>query len=346
MSNQKGQLGGESVEEYLSDVNLDDELGADFDTESDDDFDGQDFDQPEDQDADSEEPTDGDLSLEDQLEEFQGEDKGQGSLLDLVNELGLTRKGMPINFESEDQIREILSKDFDYTQKTMELAEERKSTEEELSTLRSEIESERASFEEEKSGFQQQLTDYQLFADVLNHFKRVDPDMYAEFEQVFNEKQNLYQAPLNNPVFQSLQNKISELEKGLSSERETKQEKLKEETRTQWENGLKETQEAYAVKLRKLGVAPNWDKVKQVWQNDFSSELTAKSAFFAVHGEEISKALEQANTISNKRAKSLKRRGGAPIRTNGDESRQPKEPVSRSADLMDEVHSIYKDMVS
>src|ERR1019366_7952643 len=83
--------------------------------------------------------------------------------------------------------------------------------------------------------------------------------------------------------FKELNDRFAALEKG------NQQAELGSIKQT-WEKGLTETQSQYAASLGKLGVNPNWDKVKEIWGADSTNKMSVEDALYAVHGKDIAAA--------------------------------------------------------
>lgn len=250
------------------------------------------------------------LSLEDQLDSVEtGEDAPTGDILSMVNELGLIRDGLPVEYQSIDDIKEHLQKGFDYTAKTQELSEMRKQAEQELSQEREAFETERQQFEDQRNQLQGVINENDIMAEILSELQASDPDIFEEIASSFQKRMNLYSKQFNNPQVKALESKIGELEKSLGSKQEEDAAAKNGEIVKAWEQGLSEVQTAYAPKLKTLGVKPNWSEVQKVWQADASGNMTVKQAMLAVHGEDISKALEAKAKLAATKAKSSTRKG-------------------------------------
>lgn len=283
LGNQRGSLDlGEDNGDALDDASLDD-LGAD------DSFDLDDFDDLE-EDGQPEEETPEELSLEEQLDQLKGEDQDTSNLLEQINNLGIIRKGLPVEFEDMEKVKEMLGQGFDYTQKTMELAEQRKSFEAEIAQQKSEIEKERQAFQDEKSGNEQVLQTYPILTQMISDIQANDPELFDEMNQYFlRAEQSIGRT---NPMVSEMDKRFKALEEKLEGANKQAQEKQLEDIRNGWEKELTETQASYGPKLRTLGIRPDWAKVKEAWAADTKGEMTVKQALFAVHGEKIQAALE------------------------------------------------------
>lgn len=304
-----GEVSG--IEKYMDDANLE-TLGAGSGTEEPA-SDGQPSEEPVDA-SEAEKEGDGKPTLEEQLEEF-GKDadgksgEGDNGLLDQLNALGILRNGLPVEFDDVEKAKEMLSKGFDYTQKTQELAEQRKEQEEALTQREQEINQKLEEVESYRSQLDEQILENQVMAQIISELQANDPDVFEEIKNAYQQKMGMYNMQQNHPALKQYGEKISQLEKQLQ---QTGQQKEQEENQTiskEWESGLSDVQSKYATKLKKLGVKPNWEKVKQAWQSDASNSTSVKEAFFAVHGDQITAAMEAANKLASTRAKSSLRMG-------------------------------------
>jgi len=246
------------------------------------------------------------------------EDSG---LLDLVNKLGLDRKGEAVEFKTDEEIRETLLKGFDYTQKTQELAETRKAQEaewnEQMSAKEEEYNQRVQQFEEEKAGFMEDRIQNQIMLDVLTQFKETDPAAYDEIVSSFSAQLNQYNRTLQNPEFNKLKSELDELKGQISSSKKTELDNETVKIDEEWNSGHKGLQQQYGVKMKRLGVPAKWEEVKRVWQaaNASGTDLDIESAFFAVHGKEIKAASDAAKkTLETKQRSELRRGAGAPAR--------------------------------
>lgn len=295
LGNQRGSVDlGEDLEGMLDDANLDD-LGADEGSETDDFSD--------DSEDDGQPPVEEELSLEEQLEKVEGENQDTSDLLEKLNSLGIIRKGLPVEFEDLEKVKEALSQGHDYTQKTMELSEQRKEFETQIATQKSEIEKERQAFQDEKVEHQQVLQTYPILTQMISNIQAKDPELFEEMNQYFLQAEQSVGS--SNPIVSEMDKRFKALEEKFEGANKQAQEKQFEEIRNGWEKELTDTQANLGPKLRKLGVRPDWAKVKEAWTADTKGELTVKQALFAVHGEKIQAALEsQAKLAKTKQTAS------------------------------------------
>jgi len=280
------------------------------------------------------------LSLEDQLEgvEIEQAEKEEGApdVLSLVNELGLIRNGLPYEYENLEDIKEHLMKGHDYTSKTQELAELRKQTETELSQEREQVAAERAEFETERQQVESSLVENEILAEIMGTLQTQEPEVFAEIQREFQQRMGMHNKALNNPEVNKLKSELSEIKKSLGEKGEQDQNAKHEEIRAAWDNGLKEVQTGYAMKLKTLGVKPDWAKVQSIWQADATGEMTVKQAMLAVHGEDIQKGLEAKAKLAATKAKSAQRQGPSGVSGQGEKQVQTDSYLAAAERLLKE----------
>lgn len=241
---------------------------------------------------------------------LEGVDTGENpDLIQNLNDLGVIRAGMPVEFKDLDEVKELLSKGYDYTQKTQELSDSRKQAETELATERESFEKERADFNEQTGDYSEVTQQNDIMGEVLNDLQTNDPALFEEIALAYRNKQNSFNQQLNNPAFDKISKELAELKGSLTSQKETEVEKQHESIRESWNNELKEAQTAYAPKLRKLGIKADWDKVKEKWSSDATGNTNVKQALQALYGEEIQKAMANESKLAATKNKSSLRRG-------------------------------------
>ena len=146
--------------------------------------------------------------------------------------------------------------------------------------------------------------------DILKVIQNEDPDIVDRIEQEYNARMGMYQQSINNPVVNELKGEVTQLRSMLEGKTKEQQSEENSKIVKEWESGLGEVQSQYATKLRHLGVKPNWEQVQKVWVDGAGSNMSVKQALFAVHGDEMSKALESKQKLVETKAKSNLRTGG------------------------------------
>lgn len=230
-------------------------------------------------------------------------------ILEELNKLGIIHNGLPVEFEDLEKVKEHLSKGFDYTQKTQELSEARKSFEEETAQQKEAFEAERESFKQEQEQNAQALNNYSVFQNMIMEIQANDPELFAELDNYYTNQQK--QMNQVSPQVAELNQKIQELESKLNGTAISEEDKQLNEIKANWEKGLSEVQTSFGPKLRSLGIKPDWNKIQEVWKADSSNSLTVKGALFAQYGEAIEKAMANKSKIAETRAK-VARTGAKP----------------------------------
>lgn len=274
---------------------------------NDDDSDG--GEQPEIDKSSSEDNSQGDDTSLDSLLGNVSETAKPNDIIELVNGLGITREGLPIEFDNIDKVKEVLSKGFDYTVKMQGIADEKRKQEEEFKTNYQNFESQKKEFETYKSSVDNELLANQAMLETMEHIQSQDPDLYKEILGVFNQKMHGYTSSLNNPAFKELNKKVSSLEEALKKSEEVKTKEGQGNILKEWDTGLEQFQKTSFAKVRSLGIKPDYQKIKEVWSSDASGKLTFEQAFMAVHGSSLQKALDSKTKLEETKRKSSEKFG-------------------------------------
>lgn len=261
-----------------------------------------------------EEKSEGDSGGDDLEAKLNGfkEDTPEGEtnpVLEELNKLGIIHNGLPVEFEDLEKVKEHLSKGFDYTQKTQELSEERKTFDTEIAQERETFTQEREAFQQEQEQNASALTNYSVFQNMVNEIQANDPELFEELDSYYTNQQK--QMNHVSPQVQQLNEKISDLESRLNGSVESQEDKQLGEIKANWDKGLTEVQTSFGPKLRSLGIKPDWAKVQKSWEADSSNSMTVKGALFAQYGEAIEKAMANKSRIAETRAK-VARTGAKP----------------------------------
>lgn len=337
MRSERGSVGGDmgGMEKYLDDTNLEG-LGVEESAESE----SVDQDQPGEGEESNEEDAakkdgDGKPTLEEQLAEF-GKDaegkagEGENGLLDQLNELGILRKGMPVEFDDVEKVKEMLSKGFDYTYEKQQLADQRREQEETFTQREQEIASRLEEVENYRKQLDEQVLENQVMGQILAELKQNDPDIFNELQSAYQQRMGMFNMQNNHPALKQYGEKISELEKALQQTTQQKQQEESQSTVKEWEEGLNGVQKELGGKLRKMGVRPDWSKVKEVWQSDASGSTSVRQALLAVHGEQMLKAMESQSKLNQTKAKSAQRMGPQGSGSNNSKEQAPSQHGERS----------------
>lgn len=297
----------EELSGYMDDATLE-KLGAENNTEISE-SDGQSETKPEG--AETEDKND---SIESQLNAFKDEGEKEvtgkaGDLLTQINALGLVRDGMPFELGDAEQVKEMLQKGFDYTQNNMAAAEVKEKYEADFNVKLDEFEKMEQEFQDKQTENHKRLHEYDVITDIVAKLQTSEPELFAELSSEFQRSMSIYDQQLNSPFVKEADARIKNLESLLKQDGETKTQAENQEITKNWETGLGEVQKEFGVKLKSLGVKPNWEKVKSAWTADATGKMTVKEAFFAAHGADLSKAMEAANKLAKTKAQSAIRMG-------------------------------------
>jgi hypothetical protein len=206
-------------------------------------------------------------------------------LLGKINSLGLIRNGMPVSIESPEQLKEVIQKGFDYTQKTMEHAETVKAKEQEWVTKEAQFTEREAQFTQREQQHETVFRNNDIIADMLVEMQTNDPELYAEIDRLFIKQENAFNQQFKHT--EKFNGEIKNLRGEIQSLRGENQAKELGQIKQGWEKGLSETQASFAAPLAKLGVKADWEKVKAAWSADTSNTMTVEQALHAVHGKDI-----------------------------------------------------------
>jgi len=257
--------------------------------------------------------------LEAKLEQFEV-DSAEGesnSVLEELNKLGIIHNGLPVEFEDLEKVKEHLSKGFDYTQKTQELSEARKTFDAEIAQERESFEAERGAYQEEMQQHQQALGNYNIFQAMVQDIQANDPELFEELDSHFTRHQQ--QANQVSPQVEKLQNEIAELKSQVAGSVESEEDKKLGEIKQTWQKEVSEVQSSFGPKLRSLGIKADWNKVQDTWKADASNKMSVKNALFATYGEQIEKAMANKAKLAETRSK-VARQGTKPD-TDGQDSK-------------------------
>lgn len=234
-------------------------------------------------------------------------------ILDQINALGAIHNGQPVKIENVDQLKELIQKGYDYTKKTMSLAEESKVFNEEKTKYQAELKQHTEALLSQESSLAETIYENQIAEAVLSEMKNSDPDLFEEFRQRYNRESSRRNEALNNPYMKQFNTQLQ----GLSGELQSlKQQKVQAELsgiKQGWEKELTSVQTKFAPIFSKLGVKADWAKVQKAWSSDASNSLTVEAALDAVHGADIRKAYESYNKLlatKNKTNTSMLKRTG------------------------------------
>lgn len=233
-----------------------------------------------------------------------------GNVFESLNKLGLTHKGNMVSLESDDQVKELLSKGWDYTQKTQELSSMREQFETEMSQQKEAFESERQAFAEERAGLSQDILENQIFTSVIEELAQSDPTTFDIISQAYQQAVNQYNSAVNNPEFSAMKQTVEQLKGQLGQYQSQQFDKESADINAEFETGYESTISKYAPKLASYGIHPSREKVEAAWRADNTGTMTAEDALFAVYGKDIVAAQASAEKLAKTKLQSERRTGG------------------------------------
>lgn len=238
--------------------------------------------------------------------------KANEEILNLINSLGAIHNGQPVKVDSVDQLKELVQKGYDYTKKTMELSEQDKAFKERETRYEAEYQQKQTQLQEYENSLAIVIQETQIAEAVLTEMKATDPDLFEDFRQRYERELNRRNQAAS--YMKPFEGKIQELSGKLQSLEQQKAQSELASVRKNWESELKDTQTNYAPKLAKLGIAVDWDKVRETWAADSSGKLSVVNAVGALYGDAIRSAYESQQKMletKNKTANAILKRTGA-----------------------------------
>lgn len=217
------------------------------------------------------------------------------------------KRGDELHHVGYNELKELAQKGFDYTKKTQEVSKERET-----------LTKEREEFNQEVSkGYEAVKAEYQKHHEKMDQFNKIEYafDMIAEKDPDLIEQFKVYiqqaERELNNPVNKSLKSQISSLEQKLNQIESFNSNRnaieKNEYIAKNFHSDLDKIKSSYESNFSKLGIRPDWDKVKQAWIDGEANKTTVEQAFFSIHGPLISKAYESKMKVLNVESKAGKR---------------------------------------
>jgi hypothetical protein len=228
------------------------------------------------------------------------EDKGKekedlSGLLDGINKLGAIHNGMPIKVDSPETLKELLQKGFDYTKKTMALAEEGRVKQEEFAKLENEWKQKSEAIAKQEAQLQTTIQENRIMESIVTKMQTDDPELFEHIKKLYQAEVREFER--HSPLISKYENELSEIKKQIG---EVKGLKAKEELdgiKKGWEKELSETQLKVAPALLKLGVKVDWNKIKEAWAADAQGKLSVEQALYSVYGKEIVGASQSQNKL-------------------------------------------------
>lgn len=236
-----------------------------------------------------------DLTPEQMLEQIakEGEQTGgeqpnaDSKWLESVNGLGLSHEGNPFKVESPDQLKELVQKGYDYTRNMQALKGEQEQIEKLLDQKITEFETSK----KEHSAFFEQS---QKFDYALQRMKSMSPELY---EEVASFVKNV-ESEIENPYLKSMAERLTKTEKALQ---ERLQEIESKSVVTDWEKEQAIFSKKIESTIGKLGIKPDWNKVKEQWSKNDSESV--EKAFYAAYGKEIADRFASRSRVEDAKTK-------------------------------------------
>lgn len=211
-------------------------------------------------------------------------------LLEQVNGLGLIHNGSALKIESPEQLKEFLQKGFDYTKKTMALAEEAKVKNEEFTQRETKLKEIEEIYNQKMAEHEQIITDNNVFTNLLLNWKQSDPEIFSFLQNAYQQELTKFQQ--SQPIIAKYEGQIKQLNERFNKLEQGKQSEELSSIKNSFEKDLGEVQAKNASNLAKLGVKVDWEKVKTAWTADATGKMSVEQALHATYGKEISKAYE------------------------------------------------------
>lgn len=181
---------------------------------------------------------------------------------------------------SKDEVIKLAQMGKDYTQKTQELAETRKSFEAEKKQTAEQLQNYVSKLETKEAEFNQKFDTYERFDMALDVIKENDPDYYQEFQNRVAGIIRQYENPVTKKLFSKYENEINSLK--------AEHENLKlSGIREQYSKQETELKNSIGKQLETIGIFPDWKAVQQEWVNGAKD---VKTALYALYGDQIQKA--------------------------------------------------------
>jgi len=230
-----------------------------------------------------------------------GQATDEKSYLEWVNSLGAVHNENPLKVESSEQIKELLQKGHDYTQKTQSLSEERKAWDSERSNTEKELNSASEEFNKGVQAHQAQLQELQQWTFALKELEQSAPDLFEEVQRVYQGTVKQFSNPVLDQQLAAIRAELAETKKGLS-ERENKL--------------IVDSFESEMTKLapleqsfKELGITINKDEVKKKWA---ATGLPVEEVIGTIYGVKAMQAQASKAKVNQTQQKvAAKTTGGA-----------------------------------
>lgn len=219
----------------------------------------------------------------------------------LINDLGSIHNGSPIVVNSAEHLKELIQKGFDYTKKTMSHADESRQKQDEYLRLDSQHKEREEVLSQKEQGLAQVSEDNKIIESLLAEWQEKDVDLFNFISDAYREK--LKQNNSQKPAIAHYENRFKAYDEKFAELANNFKQKELSSIKDGWEKELGSVQASYSSDLSKLGIIPDWEKVKQVWANDSTNKISVEDAFYSVFGKEINKANISYQKLLNSRNK-------------------------------------------
>jgi hypothetical protein len=247
-------------------------------------------------------PENKELSPEDILNQVGKEQVDPNALKDVlekINTLGAVHAGQPITVDSPEKLKQLIEMGTGFYAKTEEHANKVKAWEAESQQKEALLKERETQFAQQEEQFQRATLENQIMEDIFLEMQTSDPELFAHISALFQKQHAALER--QKPVLSKYEGKLKSLEdelKGLKGEKKTEE---LSQIKQGWEKELGSVQDKHAGSLSKLGIRPDWEKVKAHWAADATGTMTAEQALYAVHGPDIVKAHQsQLNLLKTK----------------------------------------------
>jgi len=225
------------------------------------------------------------LSPEEMMNSLLGEKAENGQinneLISQLNALGFVHNGQPFELKNAEEIRELVQKGRDYTQKTMAHAEEVKAKTEHFAQLEKQ-------FVEKEQHIETQVYENKIVEDILLDAKENDPELFNLIASLYNRKVSEFQR--QQPMMKKYDQTINQLKTEIEGIKGQRQGDELGKIKQGFQAEMSDVQTKLAPQFSKLGVGVDWAKVQDAWKADASGSLTVEQAVYAIHGKEIANA--------------------------------------------------------
>lgn len=225
-----------------------------------------------------------------QVSEEKESPEAEKQILDQINALNLIHKGNAFKAESVSQVKELLQKGFDYTQKTMAHAEEAKAKAEEFQKMEAEFKTKSEALVQQEQKLASVVSENQVMESIIARMQQDDPELFDHIAKLYRAEVASFER--QKPIVGKFEGEIGELRKQIGELKNGSEKEKLSKIKEGWEKDLSDVQAKFAPALNKLGVKASWDKVKETWAADVSGKMSVEQALYAVHGQDIAKANE------------------------------------------------------